>query len=348
MKFLQQEFEESIIATVDKAGIVFIGETPFAPTVILQTDPEAYDEEFNRWKSEEWFPKKQEKLNEILRYGSNQDRFDNLLERIESERVVPFVGSGMSKPSGMPMWREFLERVQLDSKMTAQNLKELLDTGDYETAASALKAALPQRLFDEKLQNTFRARSFDQISGPIKVLPYLFGFTVITTNYDNIIEIIFAECDRSFSSIFFGKRIEDHVEFREKNERYLLKLHGDYLRPPTRVLFKEEYEECYRDESPFKAELSFIYQRYSLLFLGCSLYNDRTVSLLHEVANRDQNMPKHYAFLSLPDNEAKRIEREHFLTERGIFPIWYVAENNNHDEPIEALLVGLLERLGRL
>ena len=51
-------------------------------------------------------------------------------------------------------------------------------------------------------------------------------------------------------------------------------------------------------------------------------------------------MPKHYAFLVKPSDNGERIERENFLTERGIYPIWYDLP---HDEALMALLEGLYD-----
>lgn len=41
MKFLQEEFEQSLIADIAEDGAVVIGETSFTPTLILQNDPSA-------------------------------------------------------------------------------------------------------------------------------------------------------------------------------------------------------------------------------------------------------------------------------------------------------------------
>jgi hypothetical protein len=63
------------------------------------------------------------------------------------------------------------------------------------------------------------------------------------------------------------------------------------------------------------------------------------------VASVDPGMPKHYAFLKIPGNADKLREREHFLTERDVFPIWYPGD---HNESIQALFVGMLQHIGRL
>lgn len=66
------------------------------------------------------------------------------------------------------------------------------------------------------------------------------------------------------------------------------------------------------------------------------------MTLLKEVAASDANMPRHYAFLKRPQVPARTKDREHFLAERNIFPIWY---NGGHNDDIEALMIGLMEDL---
>jgi hypothetical protein len=70
---------------------------------------------------------------------------------------------------------------------------------------------------------------------------------------------------------------------------------------------------------------------------------DRTLGLIAEVALSDSRMPRHFALLSLPDSDLARVDRENFLSARGIYPIWY---DGPHDESIQALLAGLLDVAG--
>jgi SIR2-like domain len=231
--------------------------------------------------------------------------------------------------------------------MGKDELSSLIKAEGYEIAASNLVELIPNRLFQEVMEHTFAVIEIEDIVGSIKYLPELFRSTVFTTNYDNILEKVYAYSGLRFDEILLSKRIEDHPEYRRNKQRCLLKLHGDFRRPSSRVLTKNEYDECYSNK-PFRSELTFIYQKSSLLFLGCSLESDRTLKILEEIAQEDQNMPRHYAFLKAPDDEDEILKREHFLIDCGVFPIWFPVSDNNYDEPIETLLVGLLERSGRL
>ena len=80
----------------------------------------------------------------------------------------------------------------------------------------------------------------------------------------------------------------------------------------------------------------------SLLFLGCSLSVDRTISSMKEIVKEftPEALPRHYALLELKSSD-DRITRKKHLSEANIFPIWY--EEGEHDESVEALLLKLSE-----
>ena len=110
--------------------------------------------------------------------------------------------------------------------------------------------------------------------------------------------------------------------------------------PRLVILRKGEHEAAYARGSVVREELTLQYRTNHLLFLGCSLGPDRTVRLIADVATSDKSMPKHFALLPLPDSDPARVDRENFLTERGIYPICYDVR---HDELIRAPLAGLLD-----
>jgi hypothetical protein len=175
-------------------------------------------------------------------------------------------------------------------------------------------------------------------------LPFLFESIVITTNFDPILERIYESEEKAFQEILHGTAVG---EFRRRNingSRCLLKLHGKHDVAYGRVLLKHEYEGFYEPGRNGREELSLIFRRGGLFFLGCSLNQDRTMVLLKEIADADRNMPRHFALLSSPGEE-NLVEREHFLTERNIFPIWY---DGDHRTDVEALLVALMDDLGKL
>lgn len=215
----------------------------------------------------------------------------------------------------------------------------------FEEAADRLAQTMPARLFNERVERDLHVEDADGIRGAVCYLPLIFPSLVLTTNLDDVLETLYQTKNRVFNHVLVGTNILRFRAMRAETESFLLKLPGDCRTQEGRVLGCAEYERAYAAGGILFQELGLIFRTKSLLFLGCSLGRDRTVDLIAKVAAQDVAMPKHYAFLKgFPDDEA-RIEQEHFLTERGIYPIWY---REDHDECIEALLVGIAKGLGKL
>ncbi len=346
MDFLRPAFEDAVAAFVE-GDVVRVGRFSYTPLDIINlAGPAAYNQAFSDWIWDEWIPTRRDRKDTLLKLGANATRFNDLKQMIASGRSIPFVGSGMSCSTGMPTWGKFLRDTCKQTKgFTVKELDTFLASGDFEGAASGIFGGMPSQLFNERFEGNFTLKSSQVIGGPVQLLPYLFDSTVITTNFDGILEFVYGSAEKPFQVTLYGMSIAD---FRKKvtlGSRCLLKLHGDYAASYGRVLLKGEYDDFYCDGCSGRIELSHIFRGGGLLFLGCSLLQDRTMALLKEIADNDENMPRHYAFLPKPPSNKKVIDREHFLAQRNVFPIWY---DGAHDTDIESFLVGLMEDLKKL
>lgn len=345
MYFLEKQFVEQLTVKLDEQNnIVIVSEVPFTPEQILKNDQDAYKEAFRRWKYEDWLPEKLKKADEILNAGANRGRFQELIEATRRDIVTPFIGSGMSFPTNKPLWGDFLERICLSSSLDIEVFSALLQEGKYEEAASLILNNMPTRLFDEQLEHTFRINSADEIGGAVRYLPAVFKKAVVTLNFDNLLELLYEAQGNRFTQILAGDRVRYFRNFQFTNH-CLVKLHGDLAEPDTRILTAEEFDACYAADSTIRENLSLFFRTQKLFFLGCSLSHDRTTHLFEEVASADANTPRHCAFMQIPHQAQEHLNREHFLTRRNIFPIWY---NGDHDECIEVLLIKLLNDVNLL
>ncbi len=341
MGYLRRLFEEQLRFRLrdgtDIDDIVRIGNSEFSPVEVLR-EFGAYEQELHSWTHEDWRRQQSDYRAYQLDFFANYDRYLDLRAAVERQQVVPFVGSGMSVSSGLPTWSEFLVKLGSYASCDSATLKQLIASHSFEEAADLIASTSNPNLFAERVEHDLRVRNSTPIEGPVNFLPLLFGNLVITTNLDNVIERTYRENDKSFANILRGENISNYRGLKGPNERLLLKLHGDSQEREGRVLLSHEYEKAYAKGSRVRDELILIYRQYSLLFLGCSLGEDRTIGVIAEVADTDNFMPRHYALLARPNSDADRIGREKFLTQRGIYPIWYELP---HDEAILALLEGL-------
>src|SRR2546422_985555 len=127
MHHLRAMFEEQLEIRIEKDGSAMIGGTPFTPASILRSDQTAYETEFNAWLSDRWLPDQEERLDEILSQHGNHKRFNDLCMAIKNGQVVPFVGSGMSVPTGLLIWSDFLRSLRKYSKLPHEELEALLN-----------------------------------------------------------------------------------------------------------------------------------------------------------------------------------------------------------------------------
>ncbi|MEI6150502.1 MAG: SIR2 family protein, partial [bacterium] len=75
---------------------------------------------------------------------------------------------------------------------------------------------------------------------------------------------------------------------------------------------------------PLPKALRQIFVSHSLLFLGCSLEQDRTLTLFQKVCNDKQfEIPDHFAILPAPPDTANKSAKEGRLLNLRIRPIWY-------------------------
>ncbi|MDY7091556.1 MAG: SIR2 family protein [Acidobacteriota bacterium] len=319
---------------------VFIGDTEFFPVEALRSDEEAYESNFSAWLDQSWFPAQRDLLGEILSISGNRKRYADLSAAVSRRQAVPLVGSGMSVPSGLPTWSHLLRLVSGFTPVDPVSLEELIADFSFEKAADLIAESTNVNMLNERIEHELRVEASAEISGPVRLLPAIFPDLVVTTNLDDVLEYAYSLNGCSFEHVLAGQGIAKYRSIKALGQSLLLKLHGTCRDPEGRVLQTKEYDHAYAEGGLIRDELALLYRTHHLLFIGCSLGNDRTVELVAEVASKDSNMPRHYAFLRLPDDSQVRISREGFLSERNIYPIWY---ERPHDEALYALFTGLFD-----
>jgi SIR2-like domain len=316
-------------------GRVHIHDGHWSPQDLLfAMGPDAYEKEFRSWLANHR-DQLIERANELLEQYDQAERFDKLKEIYKSDSVVPFVGAGMSMPSNYPSWTGFLKKLRTRTAIDEAVLQEMLDRGEYEEAAQTLADALGQARFDEQVENTFGAER--PSDGPVQLLPYLFKRFAITTNFDNVLKRCYDAANCSFSETLLGTQAQEFPRVLAAGRPFLTKLHGSATSGFNRVLTKREYDHAYADPQTLQRVIKTLCSR-TLLFVGCSLTVDRLLSCMRDYIKAEGvgTVARHYAFVSAPETDAERHEREAKLAEFNIYPIWYAKGEDSWE--IEALL----------
>lgn len=335
-------------------------------------DPEAYMDEMERWKGQLLKDQHVEML-EYLEESEQSAVFSKLVETIKKKRIAPFVGAGLSKPCNFPLWGEAIEKLV--------NKLEGVSTSEQRAAQPALayledvKHHLSERRYLEAVEllytnskthvNSFVRDKFELsanaiISGPVRLLPKICDGCIITTNFDDVIETVFKKDRKPIEGYMHGTQTQNLFAAKLiQGERCILKLHGTVGDPETYIFSKAQYNDAYGDDAsfdytkPLAKTLRQIFVSHSLLFLGCSLDQDRTLRLFQDVVNsRAFDIPDHFALLSKPSDHTEHLAKEELLQQAKIRPIWYPVitgkdGKSNHDGLEKLLKLAIDSAAGR-
>ncbi|WP_444995609.1 SIR2 family NAD-dependent protein deacylase [Aliikangiella sp. IMCC44359] len=273
---------------------------------------EYFNEKFGSENGEHWFER-------------NEQRFNQLVERIEEEMVVPFLGAGISVGGEFPTWANHLRQQGRTAGIPPEQVETWLSQGQFEEVIEHIENNLGRDVFAQEIRDVFgRTGSVQDLTLRISEL---FNDTLITTNYDRLLEQVYDTGAEPFVQVINGTSAMDKPD---PTKVTLLKLHGDIKQPQQCILGKAQYDEAYGEheldfEKPIPKMLRYYFKNSSLLFIGCSLQNDRTIQVFKEVkANAgDRAFPQHFAIEQAPDTHEEIAKRNAELAGLGITAIWY-------------------------
>ena len=315
--------------------------------VLFWVDREAYDDERVAWENDTNQARHKE-VTEQIRAGGLVAPFQDLLDAVERGRVVPFVGAGMSKAMGMPLWAEALK--QLLTRLPAADapaITALIDSGQYLAAAQALVDHDPVQTTNF-VRTIYRVQKI-KLDGPMLLLPRFAKGCVVTTNFDDAIEQTYRRDKVEFSGYMHGTQEHNFLPRLVRGDRCILKLHGDAENPATHILTQAQYADAYGDpfdfHKPLPKALRQIFVSQSLLFLGCSLDQDWTLELFDRAKAADEYaIPNHYAILPVPADAQTKQQKESRLLTLNIQPLWYPGDQHEFVGKFLQLIVDVAER----
>lgn len=337
----------------EKAAIA--GESYACSKALFWTDPIRYEEERAEWESQT-IARRHEAVTSLLRDNGCATAFSDLLAAVERGRVVPFVGAGLSRPVGLPLWgdalKELLARLLGMDASRVTHIRTMIKDGLYLEAAQAL-AVYDRVQTANFIRTRYRAQSYN-LTGPILALPRFAKGCIVTTNFDDAIEKTYEREHVEFTAYMHGTQDHNFFQRLVRGDRCLLKLHGDAENDATYVLTAAEYEAAYGQPpafdfgKPLPKALRQIYVSQTLLFLGCSLEQDWTMRLFAAAkADSGFHVPTHYAVLPEPDLPQIKQQKESQLLALSVQPVWYPTGRHETVQHLLDLLVDVAEKRAR-
>lgn len=307
---------------------------------------DAYLDELDHWEGKRQIDQ-HEAASRFIKESDQSAVFLDLVDALRIGRIAPFVGAGLSRACGYPMWGEALRKLaqKLDG-VGCPDIESLMAQYDYLQAAQVLHAAAPDQV-QNFIKTEFRKRG--AILGPILLLPELAKGCIVTTNFDSVIEDLFSELKQGLDGYMYGTQPGNaFVQRLLRGERCILKLHGDARQENSYVFTQAQYEAAYGQPLAFQNQLPRalrqIFISHSLLFLGCSLEQDKTLDLFKFVIDEAAfEIPDHFALLNEPRNQQERAAKEARLLKLRIRPLWYSTPLGGDGKPDHSLLEQILK-----
>jgi hypothetical protein len=336
MECYRGKFEEYIAGE----GPIFIGNLSWPSLDVFRKMTEKdFDRHLSEWAADQR-ALAMERAREFLEEYKCIDRFNTMVARHQNGYLLPFVGAGLSIASGYRRWGDFLTSLLADGSHALTDVQAHLARDEFEEAAQRVIDTLTPDTLAEEIHNQMGSHRRN-VAGPVCLLPGLFPAEVLTTNFDYVLNHVYANAELPFPKEFKGSQLRQAAQRLGNDPHCLLRLHGEADNTDDRVLTLEEYQAAYADNDGLQSALGNLVGARSLLFLGCSLQTDRTFAAFKAIkAGVNGAAVRHYAFLPFPGEENRHPRRAN-LGEAEIHPIYYPPED--HDQSIEDLLITMLE-----
>lgn len=273
-----------------------------------------------------------------------RDKIKDIRNARENNKLVIFVGAGVSKNSNLPTWGElikvFADELKISKCSTcnfrnkgicADDCKEKYNFSQdeflripqyYYDNDSSINHQKYKDIIREKLSAAAEPNDIDNII--LELLPD----HIITTNYDTLLENANSLNARLYNCIY-----KDDDLLKQGNNHYIIKMHGDINDLDSIVLKESDYISYSQTHVLIETKIKSLLIDHTFLFVGYSL-NDYNLKLIlgwiDYLAKENEvfdERPKNYIIQLGDDNGQEHIES--YLECNNIFVI------NTNDLPKE-------------
>ena len=211
-------------------------------------------------------------------------------EAQRNNRLVIFVGAGVSKNSGIPMWGELIrviaDEIKYNHCIFCKEEANIRCKERYNfTQDEYLK--IPEYFYRLCIQNdeqTGDKTYYDFIKNTLHtdaksnciddIIFQLLPHHIITTNYDTLLEDSTDVNARLYTTIK-----EDGDLLSSSNDHYIIKMHGDFSNPANLVLKESDYINYEQTHVLISTYIRSLLIDHTFLFVGYSL-NDYNLKLI--------------------------------------------------------------------
>lgn len=261
-------------------------------------------------------------------------------------KLVPFVGAGLSQ-FAYYSWPGLLTELtkNITNRKDVSEIKRLIKQKDehYLEAAQLLEDLRTPNNLARDIATLFSPKKLQEKDNQlhkeaISLLPLLFPDFVITTNFDQTLETVY---NNSLRRVINPDQLTLLNQYLSQVTDYpgIFKLHGtvsgDYIEYDHIVFTENQYKNFYGDGSTLTEALRKCLEQNTILFLGCSLSNDRTMDILKDLVEEGKS---HFTIIN-----CKKSERDQKIKELGDKHIRAILYEGKRHEAVRVILEHLLK-----
>src|SRR5690606_38507249 len=204
---------------------------------------------------------------------------ERIFELVRNEELLLFIGAGMSRYAGYPNGAKLAEILH---ENLPSDLREHIDlTGDLSEIADNIYQVKGRNR--NYLLDTIK-KQFDKIPDSLethKLLAKIPHFkTIITTNYDDLIE-------RTNKQIDIVRKNSDY-SYTTSKKQILFKIHGDFTDKESIILTKTDYTKYFsqdKDKTVFWNAIKDRLASNHIVFVGYSLEDSNILTIIDKILN---------------------------------------------------------------
>lgn len=262
----------------------------------------------------------------------NEQYIDFLAEELEREKLVIFVGAGVSRNSGLPSWQELVEvfAKKLGINKSCFSPEETLQIPQiFYDEFSKIKY---YEILQEVFEGTYEPNSIH------KTLKEMNISHIITTNYDELIE---KELNDSKEYDVIGK--EEELAY-SKSTKMIIKMHGD-MKYRNVVLKQEDYDNYEENFPLISTYVKSLFTTNTIMFIGYSLNDVNVKNIMKWISNiLNEDFRKVYLVTFDEKENNSILIRKKQENDKLVNRVSLSVVNNNYEESLNKFLKDIINK----
>lgn len=282
----------------------------------------------------------------MIEYKNETHFLRPIIDAIDKGQLVLFVGSGLSKLCGLPLWKELAVSLlnfcaeDANCDFSYKQVNEILKYIDDERELISIAKKLLRNTYDsDDVFNRFFYKKLhtdgrtNKLGKKMQKLLFELSKIVFTTNADDILDKYLNK-----ENIIVDK---DKIgNYKSDFEHKVIHIHGSIKKPMDLVFTTADYLVRYSSEI-FKETITSLFSansQYTVLFIGYGFREMQLLDFLVNVESRESRITKTFALNGYYSNQEAIFDVEsEYYREYGVTLISYSKDYKNYYGLIDAL-----------